>query len=140
MINDDQHVARYCPRKAITSSGRITGAAFELREIDKGRFSVNWTEYLGLDSRKDEIDHLSVWFCEKMKGDLSKTRIAILNVGNTKAHVLEASERRKLIEFHHRYNINNPSHASIESFELDEFTIFAFIAESIIKSYPVVIR
>ena len=64
-LPDADHVARYCPKKKITEDGRITGAAFQLRESDKGSLSTNWLERLKLSSRTEEKNALSELYKSK---------------------------------------------------------------------------
>ena len=135
-ISDDQHVARYCPGKTITPSGRITGAAFQIRPQDNNGLSTNWIECLDLGAREKEINHLSSHFNQIMRGVIADAKIAILNVGNTKNHVFDASSEKKTLGFEHHPNTHNPSHSRIVRLELNETEIFGYIAESVIEDYP----
>lgn len=136
-IPDTNHVSRYCPKKQITTNGRVSGAAFQLRSIDKGLLSVNWNEKLELTSRDQEIKALSAIYAVKMpKYPITGSSISILNVGKTKNYVLDNSEDKRLLEFFHNPTADD-SHASIKNIILGEDVVPELIAETVIERHTI---
>lgn len=126
------HVSRYCSKKQITTDGRVSGAAFQLREVDKGSLSINWLEKLGLSSRAEEIEALVAIYRNKLPGYPNGSGIAVLNVGHTKQYVLENSQDNRTLEFVHNEN-SKDSHASLMNIILGEDIVPELIAESVIE-------
>lgn len=136
-IPDTNHVSRYCIQKQITTDGRVSGAAFQLRPIDRGLLSVNWNENLELTSREQEIKALSAIYASKMpRYPIAGSSISILNVGKTKEYVLENSEDKRLLEFFHNPTADT-SHASIKNIMLGEEIVPELIAETVIERYVI---
>lgn len=130
-IPDDDHVSRYVGGSKITPSGRITGAAFELR-TNEDALSVNWLEYLGLGDRCAEIKKIRKVFLEK-KMDLRPTgKFAVLDVGATKEHVRQESDDNRVLSIKHEpIEPEDISHAGIYNVPKGDPSIGDMIAELI---------
>ena len=100
VVPDADHVSRYCSRSRLTEEGKVTAAAFQLKE-DEQSISVNWLESLDQPNREAEIAKVR----EALSSDITLRRtgrIAVLNVGETRSHVYrETHPENKDLRFLH---------------------------------------
>ena len=130
-IPDDDHVSRYVPFTKLTNSGRISGAAFQLRP-NEDALSVNWLEYFGLGDRDAEIKEVRKVFTDKGWILQAKAKFAILDVGATKEYVQqESDDNRVLSMLHDPSPPEDESHAGIYNVPRDDPSIGDMIAELI---------
>jgi hypothetical protein len=126
----NNHVSRYVSGSKITRSGRITGAAFELRPKENA-LSVNWLEYLGLEDRNLEIQEIRKVFVAKGWNLRPEARFTVLNVGETKAHVRQESDDNRVLPILHHPSLKDDSHSRIYNVPRDDPAIGDMIAELI---------
>ncbi len=91
-IPDADHISRYCGGSHVKPDGKISGVAFQIKERfgqPEEYLSVNWLEYLGKDNRQAEILEIRNILNNKLQHIGSKARIAVLNVGELRDHVLK---------------------------------------------------
>jgi hypothetical protein len=97
--------------------------------------SVNWLEFLKLRSREEEISEIRRLLESKLT-IAAFGRIAILNVGNTRRHVLNNTPDRRILTVLHEPEKNDPSHSGIYGLKPDDMFIGELIAEQIEEVYP----
>jgi hypothetical protein len=88
-IPDFDHVARYCGPRTV-ENGEISAAAFMLRDGEE-YLSVNWLEALKCLDRASEVRALQNLYARKFSRVGAGARLAILNVGNLRAEVVNES-------------------------------------------------
>ena len=137
-IPGSDHIARYVPPSRIATDGRITGAAFELKE-KPGRLeehlSANWLEYLRLSHRTTEMAEL----CHVLRQDLTLSkngRIAVLQVEQVKKHV--RSESGRVLRIIHLEKQHDPSYSGIFEMSPEHMMIAELIAQVVLETHPVV--
>ena len=111
-IPDDDHTSRYVGGSKIASSGRITGAAFQLRSGEES-LSVNWLDFLNLANRGSEIQQIRRVFLNKGRTLQAKAKFVVLNVGKTRAYVQQESKDGCLLSAQHDPKELDPSHSGI---------------------------
>lgn len=133
VIPDSDHVARYCKASSVEDEV-ISATAFMLREGEE-YISLNWLENLQLSDRASEIRSLRELYSKKLT-PAAKARIAVLNVGITRAQVKRDSpDGRVLSVLHEPIEPDDPSHSGLYSIRDDDELIAELIAESIQESY-----
>lgn len=136
IVPDTDHVSRYCKPIFCTEQYRPTGAAFELRP--KERFlSVNWLEFLNLQTRGKEITEIRRILGSKFRKLPASGRIAVLNVGDTRSHVSNNTPDQRMLDILHEPEVNDPSHSGIYGLEAEDFFIGELIAETVSETYHV---
>jgi len=135
-ISGNNTIARFCDKKSISASGRVSGTAFKLRPRDKGNLSTNWVEYIESTMHKNALKHLQDFY-NKIMTDTSNAKIGYLNVKKTINYVKrESKDNRKLDIYHNgKLSRSNPSHSIITGTELDEMEIFDLLAETLIATH-----
>ena len=116
-IPDTDQVARLC-RPTDTASGRLMATAFLPKEYKDGSLerslSVNWLEYLGLDSREAEIQAVKLVIERKLEVRANH-RLAVLNVGIGKERVAGVGIAITVVH-EPDYEKDDPSHSGIADF------------------------
>lgn len=113
----DNHFCRYMRRDKVDEFGRVTAAAYRLRE-GEGEFSVTWLEFVS-GTAADQLAHAFV--CTKRslrirKGDL----LGIGNVGEAKTFVQDDSAGALSVSIQEDpLPPNNPAHSIICGFALE---------------------
>lgn len=130
LIPDDDHVTRYVSGSKIAPSGRITGAAFQLRTGEES-LSVNWLEFLDLENRDSEIQQIRNVFVDKGRTLQAKAKFAVLNVGKTKTYVRQESQDNRLLSVQHDPEDLDLSHSGIFNIPEDDPSVGDIIAELI---------
>jgi len=137
LILDQDNVVRHCQKKYIDEDGDITSAAFKLRhERSEEYLSVMWLEYFSDDSIQEKL--------ERVRDDLRKRRslrnrdrLAALNVGVTRTHVMSKMGDSRILEFKHRPGPrNDSSHSGIFNIEPSGDEVAEFLVESITDVWP----
>jgi hypothetical protein len=132
-IPDEHHIARYCPRKHLSSQGDITGSAFLLRrEKGEQNLSVNYLEFFNCPNRAIAITRVK----ETINLELQPgSRFAVMNVGNVKKRVLEETTDKRKLEIVHTPSQNDPSHSQISNLDPDNELIAELIVQTVIEVY-----
>lgn len=133
-VPEQDHISRYCSPIRCTDDGRVTGAAFLLGEKDK-YLSVNWLEFLRLDSRQLEIREVRRVLSSKLRLRV-RGRIAVLNVGKLCEFVRRETPNSKNIRVLHEPEEDDPSHSGIYGLEDDNNLIAELMVEVIQDTYP----
>ena len=145
LLPSEDHIVRYCNPKLKTESGRVSEAAFELREIDLRKkpsyLSVNWIEYY--QSFAEAFEEIKKIWIEK-KLNKPGSQIALLNVGHTINYVRDASisdgSIRKCIDLIIKKtdsNDKNPSHSGIFGYEEFNKQVAILINKSVQEYIPI---
>ena len=137
LVSDSDHISRFCRRNSVDEDGRITGQAFKLRPLDQEGLSVNWLEYLNLSNRETEIKEVRKIYKKKL--DVTgRSRIAVLNVGETRKYIYDKSPDKRKIQVTNDKPSPDLSHRRITgSLSVDDTIIFNLLAEVADKeSYP----
>ena len=123
-ISDEDHVARYCPKREISENGTPMPDAFKLRE-NETYLSVNWLEYFGMPTIEANMPYVREDFGRHYK--ISKNgKFAVLNVGRIKRKV---EESEKIVHVRHLKEDDYPSHSSIEEYARVDDSITILLAE-----------
>jgi len=138
-VPTQNHITRCCFASRCTEDGRVTGAAFQLREIDD-YLSVNWLEYLQLSNRQDEIQEIRKVLNSKLTLT-ANAKIAVLNVGDILNHVsINTPDNRNLRVLHEpiedEQEVYDPSHSGIYGFRFEDHMIADLMAEVVQETYP----
>lgn len=115
-VGDDDHVARYCTPMRIDEDGTPLPAAFELRETDE-YLSVNWLEYFGVSSVRDNMAHVRKVF-SKHHSISTNGQFAVLNVGDVRR--LASEELGRSLHAIDLQENDYPSHAGIGGYVADD--------------------
>ncbi len=137
-LPESDHVSRYCGGGTLSESGDVTGTSFLLSPGDE-YLSVNWLEFLKLDSREAEIEEVRRVLSTKLK--LGATaKFATLNVGEVISYVIGGSPDDRTLRILHRpdepADMPDPSHSGIFDTREDEQLIAELIAEKVLEAYP----
>jgi hypothetical protein len=135
VVPDSDHVSRYCKPTSCTERQVPTSAAFQLRSTERF-LSVNWLEFLGLQSRREEIAEIQRILESKFSRIATAGRIAILNVGQTRKHVTDNTLDRKMLTVLHEPQADDPSHSGIYGLEAGDLFVAELIAEVVVETYP----
>jgi len=139
-VPDSDHISRFCRKGEVSEDGRITGQAFKLRPrdmLDKNGLSVNWLESLELGNRGEEINKVRMIHEEKGLPINDKTRIAVLNVGETRKYVRKESPDNREIQVERKETLSDPSHSRIiGDLKQDDAIIFELLANTVKEDYP----
>jgi hypothetical protein len=135
IVPDSDHVSRYCKPTSCTEQQVPTSAAFQLRSTERS-LSVNWLEFLDLQSRREEIAEIQRILELKFSRIATSGRIAILNVGQTRKHVLDYTPDRRMLTALHEPEANDPSHSGIYGLEAEDLFVGELIAEVVVETYP----
>ena len=110
-LPDAHHVARYCKPTAV-QDGILLPEAFIPRNREE-YISVNWLEYFsGTRNKSEQVNRIRSDIQESGSLRLAASgKFAVLNVGKTKEHILNALYISLTIE--HQPLDNNPSHGGI---------------------------
>ena len=90
-IHDDDHIARYCPKRNIGDDGTPAPDAFRLRDSDNDCLSVSWLECFEKGNIANNIPHARAELRKHYKTKKSG-RLAVLNVGVAKRAVKTTHE------------------------------------------------
>lgn len=134
-VPEQNHVSRYCSATRCTESGGVTGAAFQLRAQD-GFLSVNWLEFLQLSNRDEEINEIRKVLSSKLRRVGTKSKIAVLNVGELIAYVRIKSPDRRELSVLHEPEATDPSHSGVYGYSFDDDMIADLIAQIVSRIYP----
>ena len=135
-IPDQNHIARYC-RSAHTSDGQIQATAFMLRSGEES-LSVNCLEMLSCPTRQSEVAQLQRIYAAKLRSVGARAKLAILNVGEVRNHVLVESPDRRNLEVLHdpQYEeYEDPSHSGIYNLREDDELIAELILKTVRETY-----
>ena len=132
-IPDPDHVSRHCSRTRIAPGGRITGAAFLPRPDEC--LSLNWLEHGGLSDRDSQIQQIRAAL-SKRRNLGAQDKFAVINVGQVRSHVLNATTDRRNLRFLHEPIAEDFSHSEVCGFRADEPLIADLIAEMVLESHP----
>ena len=129
-LPDGDHVVRYASPRQVLEEGGVDGSAFRLRRQDMG-LSVNWLGCFRERCKSRQLDEVRRRSRITMRPN---GRLAELNIGAVKAHVLE---RCPAIRFIHRplaaegqYEAD-PSHGEIVGLPLGDSPESALIGDMI---------
>ncbi|GJL78823.1 MAG: hypothetical protein NPINA01_18120 [Nitrospinaceae bacterium] len=144
LVPDSDHISRFCRKRGIGETGRITGVAFYLRENHdfvhgQYRLSVNWLEYLKLRNRDDEVNKIREVYKGKFPSSFfrGEPKIAVINVGKMRKKVLRDTPDSRKIVVEHKPTTKDPSHSRVSgNLKLDDRLIFNFLADCIEQEYP----
>lgn len=132
-IPDKDHVLRHVPFKKLLrdDQGNIHGLlpqAFELRNKDNGKLSVNWLEYFRNPSHHENIN--STVQALRMFRDIKTASNCGYGVGNVKVikDVCKSCGVKKVDIVHSSNNLNK-SHSSILRLPPDDLNLMASLAE-----------
>jgi len=132
-IPDQDHIARYC-RPTHTSDGQIQATAFMLRSGEES-LSVNCLELLNCSGRESEVAQLRTIYATKLRSVGARAKIAILNVGEVRNHVLTESLDRRNLEVLHDPQSEDPSHSGIYNLREDDELIAELILTTVRETY-----
>lgn len=133
------HISRCCFASKCTEDGKVTGAAFQLRETEK-YLSVNWLEYLKLPNRHDEIQEIRRVLNSKLTLT-ANAKIAVLNVGDILSYVRDNTPDNRNLNVMHEpiedeQEVYDPSHSGIYGFRFDDHMIADLIADVVQEIHP----
>jgi hypothetical protein len=131
-IPDQNHIARYC-RSKHTSDGQIQASAFMLRSGEES-LSVNCLELLNCSSRENEVVQIRRIYEAKLSVG-ARAKIAILNVGEVRNHVLNESLDRRNLAVLHDPHPQDPSHSGVYNLREDDELIAELILETVRETY-----
>jgi hypothetical protein len=128
-IPDDDHVIRYVPWPRLRRNGNgevidVSGDAFRLREVDKGKLSVTWIECFDQSGGDQLVQAVRTMRASSLvvkpksgfaKGNISKIKAACLKY-NSKIRVVHAPSR------------DNTAHASVLGLPEDNSELFELLA------------
>ena len=130
-LPDTDHIARYCSPAKIGTDGIPLISAFVSR---KNCLSVNWLEYLKTPTLMEAVRTVCTILNNKMVVK-KKGRIAVLNVGVTKAAIAEMNNFVTRIE--HDPTSNDASHSSVCTARPIGEDVAATMALNVITIYPI---
>lgn len=130
-LEDDQHASRWVKPKHqhINDDGSVVvlPQAFEMRDNDRGKLSVNWLEYFK-STHQDNIEK-SVHAFRKHMGKIAKSSIfANGNVGNLKAVCDELGHKKVEVDHNVESDAPNPAHCSILRLPENDATVMQKLA------------
>lgn len=135
-LPNDDHVMRHVPYKKLMkdSDGNICGLlpqAFELRDIDKGKLSVNWIEYFNKTSQTENIES-TILAIRNARGTISSNSKCAYGIGNVGA-IKDAckSFTPEKVDIVHTPNANNKSHSSIIRLPDNDLGLMAELADEV---------
>ena len=128
LLPDDDHVSRYC-RPSTVEYGIPTTAAFLPRSGEE-YLSVNWLEYFGEPTLVTAVERIRAVFSEKGYRVSRNGRFAVLNIGDAKTAVEEATGRA--VNFDYLPLDDDPSHAGIRGYTADDLAIAVELAALLI--------
>lgn len=131
-IPDQHHIGRYC-RSTHTSDGQIQATAFMLRSGEE-ILSVNCLELLNCSGRESEVAQLRTIYATKLNVG-ARAKIAILNVGEVRNHVLDESPDRRNLKVLHDPQSEDPSHSGIYNLREDDELIAELIRKTVRGTY-----
>jgi len=131
-IPDQHHIARYC-RSTHASDGQIQATAFMLRSGEES-LSVNCLELLNCSGRENKVAQLRRIYATKLSVG-ARAKIAVLNVGEARNHVLAESPDRRNLEVLHDPQSEDPSHSGIYNLREDDELIAELILETVRETY-----
>lgn len=139
LILNQDNVVRHCLRKHIDEDGDITSAAFKLRhERSEEYLSVMWLEYFSNDTIEKKLESAR-YDLRKRRSLSNRDRLAVLNVGVTRTHVMSNIGDRRNLEFKHKPGLrNNSSHSGIFNIEPNGDEVAELLVESIAGAWPAV--
>ncbi|MDA2927173.1 hypothetical protein MYX78_08070 [Acidobacteria bacterium AH-259-G07] len=135
-VPDTDHVSRYCSRSRLTEEGKVTAAAFQLKEHEQS-ISVNWLEFLSQPNRQAEIAEVRKVLTSNRITLRRTGRIAVLNVGETRNHVYSATHPdSKDLHILHDPLPNDSSHSGIFGVMMDDQLIPELIVQTVKEIHP----
>lgn len=135
-LPETNHISRLCLKKTI-QNGEIEWSAFLPRkEPPEDSLSVNWLEYLELDTRTSEVSELWNIYSRKFRS-LRGTQIAILRVGEVKEQILKNTPDRRILRILHDPDsrFNDPSHSGIYDLTPNDLEIGELIRQKVLEKY-----
>jgi hypothetical protein len=140
LVPDTDHITRYCGGVHV-EDGKILSTAFMYKKDTETYLSVNWLEFLRLQSRAEEVAKVREILRRKLKKVRAKARIVVLNVGNTRKYVLNESPNEHELTVLHEPDeeYQDQSHAGIygtDPTDSENAMISELIADTVLKVYP----
>ena len=135
IINDSDHISRYCPFQKLNEDGWPGPVAFQLGDNEE-YVSVDWLEFFLKDSREEQLQNVRS-ILKKRGYTLQKyAKLAVLNVGYTKDKVKHGCNNNHEIYVAHRPTLgaNIDSHSGI--FKCNSLYIATLIALCTKETYP----
>ncbi|MBU1206812.1 MAG: hypothetical protein KKH04_07795 [Proteobacteria bacterium] len=123
-IPDQHHIARYC-KPTHAPDGQIQATAFMLR-LGEENLSINCLELLNCSGRENEVAQLQTIYATKLSVG-ARAKIAVLNVGEVRNHVLDESPDRRNLKVLHDPQSEDPSHSGIYNLREDDELIAELI-------------
>ncbi len=137
-IPKNHNVGRYCSKRTITESGRISSAAFDIYPKDDGYLSVNHLEKIDLDTSK-QINYLRKYYIQKiLRGKTPKkngAKIAMLNVNNTYNLINNNPSTTAILKFIDKCTKDDHSYAGIYGIEIDDQIVSQLLAQAVYESH-----
>jgi hypothetical protein len=137
VVPDGDHVTRLCSRAQLNEDGWPEATAFILKP-NEPYLSVNWLEHLGIEDRQGQV--AEVLRVLRTKRDVrASAKLALLNVGGSRAAVQAGTTDRLEIEFRHEPEDEDSSHSGIYNLPLADTTIEAAeqLAMAVLQVFPV---
>lgn len=134
-LPDNNHVMRHVPYRKLLKDdeGNVLGLlpqAFELRERDKGKLSVNWIEYFENETQQENIT--STVFALRTTRDISANSVCAFGIGNVKKikDVCNSFTSKKVDVVHTGWK-GNESHSSIIRMPENDLDLMTSLAEDV---------
>jgi hypothetical protein len=105
----EDHAVRYCDPATLGAGGRITSAAFALREIDRGEASVVWLECCAAGGPRDAGLEAAPERLRAVRSFHAQGKLAVLLVGRVRGLVLPGGK----LDVLHRPTRRNACHSGI---------------------------
>ena len=138
-VPDLHHVARLLRGTSVHEDGTVGGEAFRLRKRAddgwEGFLSVNWLEFLAPANRQAQIQALRAVLAAKLALSAS-ARLAVLNVGEMRQYVREATSDRRDLQVLHEPEPGDSSHCGVYGLQPDQELIADLIAEVVREIHP----
>jgi hypothetical protein len=134
-IPDTDHVSRLCGGSKCDDDGRPLASAFMLRS-DERYLSGNWLEFTGKSSRAEQLAVVRRHLINKDLTLPATGRLAILHLQTVFDHVRSKSlDARELTAHHQPLLPDDPSHAGIYGYTVEDHLIADLIAEAVQESH-----
>jgi hypothetical protein len=133
-VPSQDHIARLCGGAKLDDDRNVTGACF-LPRLNEEYLSVNWLEPLHPEDRTVQLTSLRQVLAGKVTLG-AKAKLAVLNVGEVRNHVLRESPDRRKLRVLHEPEANDAFHCGIYDIEPDPYLIADLIVEVVREVYP----
>lgn len=139
-LTEADHVSRYAPYKKLIHDDHgtpiaLSPLAFEMREIDKGKLSVNWLEYFKKTHQENIESAVKDFRNTRMRALSNSCAFGIGNVGELK-RVCADHNANKVRVFHNgKKGRKNESHATIIRLPENDDTIMQQLAAEVFKNF-----